>query len=76
MLTVEHRRESRSKDRGQHWNTSLRHCEFLLTPAQISRSRTLSDGQFNWGGCLQNRNGGVQRLANPEWKPGHSSANA
>ena len=52
------------------WNTTLRNEEILLAPTQKSRWRTLSGGQFNWGGCLQKRNGGVQRLANPEWKPG------
>ena len=30
---------------------------------------TVTGGQFDWGGRLQKDNGGVQRLAQAEWKP-------
>ncbi len=30
---------------------------------------TVAGGQFDWGGRLQKRNGGAQRLAQAEWKP-------
>jgi hypothetical protein len=30
---------------------------------------TVAGGQFDWGGRLQKDNGGVQRLAQAEWKP-------
>ena len=36
----------------------------------ISGRGTLSGGEFDWGGRLQNGNGGVQRSAQPDWKPG------
>ena len=31
--------------------------------------RTVSGGQFDWGGRLRKSNGGAQRLAQAEWKP-------
>ena len=31
-------------------------------------ARTLSGGQFNWGGCLLKGNGGVQRFPQGGWK--------
>jgi hypothetical protein len=34
----------------------------VLTTSLISGRRTLSGGQFNWGGCLLKSNGGVQRF--------------
>lgn len=33
----------------------------VLTPMFKSTGRTWLGGQFNWGGCLLNSNGGVQR---------------
>jgi len=32
------------------------------------RRTTVFGGQFNWGGCLQKRNGGAQRSAWSGWK--------
>jgi hypothetical protein len=34
----------------------------VLTSSLISGRKTLSGGQFNWGGCLLKSNGGVQRF--------------
>ena len=34
----------------------------VLTMSLISGRRTVSGGQFNWGGCLLKSNGGVQRF--------------
>ena len=34
-----------------------------------SGSGTVSGGQFDWGGRLPNRNGGVQRFPQADWKP-------
>ena len=34
-----------------------------------SGSETVSGGQFDWGGRLPNRNGGVQRFPQVDWKP-------
>ena len=43
----------------------MKHLSFRfsdLTTLHIkTASKTRSGGQFNWGGCLQKRNGGVQR---------------
>ena len=33
----------------------------ISNPGILSRSGTMSDGQFDWGGRLQKSNGGVQR---------------
>src|SRR6185295_5562118 len=30
----------------------------------------MSGGQFDWGGRLQNCNGGARRFPQPDWKPG------
>ena len=38
---------------------------WLLTATCESRSRTVSVGQFDWGGLLQKSNGGVQRYPQP-----------
>jgi hypothetical protein len=35
-----------------------------------SRGRTLSGGQFDWGGRLPKSNGGARRYPQPDWKPG------
>ena len=40
-----------------------------LTERSEASAWTLAGGQFDWGGRLQKRNGGVQRLAQAEWKP-------
>ena len=40
----------------------------VLTTSLISGRRTLSGGQFNWGGCLLKSNGGVQRFPQVGWK--------
>ena len=42
----------------------------ILTSACGSRRGTVSGGQFDWGGRLLKRSGGVQRLARPGRKPG------
>ena len=38
----------------------------VLTTSLITGRRTLSGGQFNWGGCLLKSNGGVQRFPQGE----------
>ena len=40
----------------------------VLTTSLISGRRTLSGGQFNWGGCLLKSNGGAQRFPQDGWK--------
>jgi hypothetical protein len=37
-----------------------------LTACRISGRGTVAGGQFNWGGCLLNGNGGVPRFAQGE----------
>ena len=39
----------------------------ILTLGFVTR-RTLSDGQFDWGGRLPKSNGGAQRFAQNGWK--------
>ena len=39
----------------------------ILTPTHESGRRTLSAGQFDWGGLLLKSNGGVQRYSQPGW---------
>ena len=39
----------------------------ILTVSLESGRRTLSGGQFNWGGFLLKSNGGVQRLPQRGW---------
>ena len=41
----------------------------ILTLCAESRWRTLSAGQFDWGGRLLKSNGGVQRFPQDGWKP-------
>ena len=41
-----------------------------LTSDLESGGRTVSAGQFYWGGILPNSNGGVRRWAQPGWQPG------
>ena len=43
-----------------YWNSNLR---------PLAGWGTLLGGQFDWGGRLQKRNGGAQRLAQNGWKP-------
>jgi hypothetical protein len=40
-----------------------------LTGRCETNDGTVADGQFDWGGRLLKGNGGVQRLAQAEWKP-------
>ena len=40
-----------------------------LTDCCETRVRTVSDGQFDWGGRLLKSNGGVQRFPHVGWKP-------
>ena len=40
-----------------------------LTGHAEAHDRTVSGGQFDWGGRLRKSNGGAQRLAQAEWKP-------
>ena len=39
-----------------------------LTLSHESGQRTVSDGQFDWGGLLLKSNGGVQRYAQHGWQ--------
>ena len=41
----------------------------VLTITPLSGYRTVSDGQFDWGGRLLKSNGGVQRFPQDGWKP-------
>ena len=41
-----------------------------LTLGLESGERTVSAGQFYWGGILPNSNGGVRRWAQPGWQLG------
>ena len=40
-----------------------------LTVSRETGDRTVSDGQFDWGGRLLKSNGGAQRFARHGWKP-------
>ena len=42
----------------------------VLTWYRESGTGTVSGGQFDWGGRLLKRNGGVRRFPQPDWKPG------
>ena len=44
-------------------------CILALTERTEAYARTVSGGQFDWGGRLRKSNGGAQRLAQAEWKP-------
>ena len=46
-----------------------------LTPG-VTKPRTVSGGQFDWGGRLLKGNGGAQRLPQRGWKPRSKSAKA
>ena len=41
-------------------------CVLALT---VRKDGTVAGGQFDWGGRLLKGTGGVQRLAQAEWKP-------
>ena len=41
----------------------------VLTLCHRSGQRTVSGGQFDWGGRLPKSNGGVQRFSQNGWKP-------
>ena len=41
----------------------------VLTLCRIPGQRTVSGGQFDWGGRLLKSNGGVQRFPQNGWKP-------
>ena len=41
----------------------------ILNGSRLSRIRTLSGGQFDWGGRLLKSNGGAQRFSQNGWKP-------
>ncbi len=41
-----------------------------LTATSESWSRTVSVGQFDWGGLLQKSNGGAQWYPQPGWQSG------
>ena len=43
---------------------------WLLTATSESWSRTVSVGQFDWGGLLQKSNGGAQWYLQPGWQSG------
>ena len=43
-------------------------CAGILTDGVTSR-RTVSGGQFDWGGRLQKSNGGARRSSQNDWKP-------
>ena len=40
-----------------------------LTVSRETGDRTVSDGQFDWGGRLLKSNGGAQRFPHVGWKP-------
>jgi hypothetical protein len=42
----------------------------ILTVTRESGDRTVSGGQFDWGGRLLKGNGGAQRFPQPGWKSG------
>ena len=42
----------------------------VLTLTLESGQRTVSVGQFDWGGLLPKSNGGVQRCTQPGWQSG------
>ena len=42
----------------------------ILTLTRESGQRTVSVGQFDWGGLLPKSNGGVQRYPQPGWQSG------
>src|SRR3954451_19548047 len=41
----------------------------------VARAGTVLIGQFDWGGLLPKRNGGVQRYPRTGWQSGNASAN-
>ena len=41
----------------------------VLTVDRLSGHRTMSGGQFDWGGRLPKSNGGARRYPQAEWKP-------
>ena len=41
----------------------------ILTYDRESGRRTMSGGQFDWGGRLLKSNGGARRFPQAEWKP-------
>ena len=41
----------------------------VLTATRETGRRTVSGGQFDWGGRLLKCNGGAQRFPQAEWKP-------
>ena len=41
----------------------------VLTKSRITGFRTMSGGQFDWGGRLPKSNGGARRYPQAEWKP-------
>ena len=41
----------------------------VLTLCRETGQRTVSGGQFDWGGRLPKSNGGVQRFSQNGWKP-------
>ena len=43
---------------------------WILTCFRESETRTMSVGQFDWGGLLPKSNGGVQRYPQPGWQSG------
>ena len=46
------------------WRGNVKYHPFdsvILTVCSEASGRTLSGGQFNWGGCLLKSNGGVPR---------------
>ncbi len=43
-------------------------CALILTLSRESGQRTVSVGQFDWGGLLQKSNGGVQRYPQTGWQ--------
>jgi hypothetical protein len=44
-------------------------CTEVLTRSPEAGIRTVSGGQFDWGGRLLKSNGGAQRFPQAEWKP-------
>ncbi len=43
---------------------------WCLTEVPVAGFRTLSGGEFDWGGRLPKSNGGARWFPQPDWKPG------
>ena len=44
-------------------------CFIGILTRSVTSLRTVSGGQFDWGGRLRKSNGGAQRSSQNDWKP-------